>query len=404
MSSVQVHNDHATNSEPKAPAATTRNGRMIAIAAALLVSAVSMWASAHFQRPAPPQAQTNPDLKVAGNSVSIAKGAPQWQLVKLGVAEPSGQQWTDPVPAYVKVDETHAARIGAPLGGRVNRVFVELGQPVKTGDALFSVASPDMAALQQESASARASLEAARLQHDRVQAMVQARALPAKEEVAASMSVRQAELAYNTAQSKISALRVSSSSNNEFVIKSPRAGFVVDKNVLPGQEIGPDVDVNLMMIADLSSVWVVAELFESNAGGIAKGTKARIEVASNVAQGIDGVVELVSAVVDPARHTIPVRVQLSNTSGELKPNTYARMQFLAAATPGAVEVASSALVTDGDQQYVYVRGQDGSFSRRDVVGGAVRRGKVMVLSGLRAGETVAETGATLLDNQIALAQ
>jgi RND family efflux transporter MFP subunit len=343
-------------------------------------------------------------VKVEGHTGSIAKGAPQWQLVKLGAAEPAGPQWTDEVPAYVKVDETHAARLGAPLSGRVSRVFVELGQPVKKGDPLFSVASQDMASLQEDVASAQASLEAARAQHDRVAAMVQARALPAKEEVAAGVALRQAQLAYDTARAKVSALKVSASASNEFVTKSPRDGYVVDKNVLPGQEIGPDTDGDLMMIADLSSVWVVAELFESNAAGIDPGAKARIEVATNPGQPIEGTVALVSAVVDPERHTVPVRVQLANPNGALKPNTYARVQFMTAASPGAVEIAATALVTDGEQQYVYVRDSDGPFARREVVAGPVRRGKVLILSGLRAGETVAESGASLLDNQIALAQ
>lgn len=387
----------------RASSGPTRRGRWIAFALAAVISGASVWASAMYQRPEPPAAAQSNDVKVEGNSVLIAQGAPQWQVVKLGTAQPSQQQWTDAVPASVKVDETNAARVGAPLSGRVNRVFMELGQPVKQGDPLFSVASPDMASLKQEVLSASAALEAARAMHARVQALVQARALPAKEEAAAQVSLRQAELAYQTAQAKVSALRVALSSNNEFVIKSPRAGYIVEKNVLPGQEVGPESD-NLMMIADLSSVWVVAELFESNASGIRQGTAARIEVASSPDKPIDGKVELVSAVVDPARHTIPVRVRLDNGSGQLKPNTYARVQFLSDAVRGAVEVAASAIVTDGSQQYVYVREEGGRFVRRDIVAGSVRRGRATVLSGLQVGQSVAESGASLLDNQIALAQ
>lgn len=395
---------HGSGAQTPAKPIVTRRARTIAIVVALGASCVALWGASHFQRPAPAAAQANPDLKVEGNSVSIARGAPQWQLVQLGVAQASTEEWTDFVPASVKVDEAHAARIGAPLNGRVNQVFVELGQPVKSGDALFSVASPDMAALKQDVAAANASLAAARAQHERVQAMVQARALPAKEEITTSTALRQAELAYETAQAKLSALKVTSNVTNEFVVKSPRAGFVVDKNVLPGQEIGPDDDSDLMMIADLSSVWVVADLFESNAAGIQRGSKARIEVASSPGKPIEGEVELVSAVVDPTRHTIPVRVKLTNEQGALKPNTYARMQFMASAVPGSVEIAATALVSDGAQQYVYVRGGDGRFTRRDVVSGSVHRGKVTILSGLAPGETVAETGGSLLDNQIALAQ
>ncbi len=382
----------------------TRRGSAIGIALALLVSAVSIFAAAHFRRTPPPPPARSRDMQVTGRRIGIAPDAPQWQMLKLGRAEPAHQRWSDPVPAYVEVDETEAARVGAPLGGRVVQVFAELGQPVEKGAPLFSVASPDLAVMSAERAKARVDLDAAKATESRVQAIVSAHALPAKEEVAAEQHLRQAEVDYRVAQAKLSSLQVSTRSDNEFVVTSPRAGNVVEKNVLPGQQIGAADAGSLMMVADLSSVWVVAQLFEANAGGIKVGTPARITVESLPGVTLNGKVDMVSAVVDPVRHSVPVRVRLDNKDGRLKPNTYARMSFLADVPEGSVEVASSSLVSDGATQYVYVRGKDGRFGRRKVVAGAVRDGHVLITAGLQPGETVVERGAILLDNQIALSE
>src|SRR5262249_43394832 len=180
----------------------------------------------------------------------------------------------------VRVDETRASRVGAPLGGRVQQVFAELGQTVASGTPLFSVASPDLAALRADMDKTKVELEAAKTTYERVHAIVQARALPEKEEILAEQQLRQAELSHTAATSRVSSLKVAPQGYGEFIVRSPRAGQVAEKSVLPGQEIDAGAQGNLMMIADLSNVWVVAELFESDSIGVRPGTGARITVAS----------------------------------------------------------------------------------------------------------------------------
>jgi cobalt-zinc-cadmium efflux system membrane fusion protein len=372
-----------------------------AIAAALGVIAV--FAASRFERKPPPPASVSTSVAVAGSAVSIANGAPQWDVIRLGRTEAAGEHWTDPVPAYVRVDETRAERVGAPLGGRVGKVFAELGQPVSVGTPLFSVASPDLAALRADQEHAKVDLAASKATFERVHAIVEARALPEKEELQAAQALKQAELASTASASRLSSLKVTTQGYGEFVVHATRAGQVAEKSVLPGQEIDPGAQGNLMMIADLSSVWVVAELFESDSIGVKPGTKTRVTVSSIPGRVFDAAVETVSAVVDPERHSIPIRVRLDNADGSLKPNTFARMQFFTAAPLGSVDIASSALVTDGSNQYVYIRGMDSKFSRRRVTAGAAREGRVIVTEGLAPGDIVVERGANLLDNQIQLA-
>src|SRR6478736_6000972 len=383
---------------PSDPAFRFRPTTRIGLVLAVVVSAATVWASSRFVRKAVPPQQQQTGLTVEHGTVAIASGAPQWQVLALETAKPIASTWTDAVPAFVKVDETKAARIGVPLAGRVTQVFAELGQPVEKGAPLFAVASADLAALHVEQSKAKVDVESAKNVLDR------ARALPEKEAVAAAQQLRQAELSFGVASSKLASLDITSKSENEFIVHAPRAGRVVEKNVLPGQELTPGAETALMLVADLSTVWVVADLFESDSDGVVPGVPARVTITSLPGVVIEGKVDMVSAVVDPERHTVPVRVRLDNADGRLKPNTYAKMQFHASTPEGSVEVAAGALVSDGSKQYAYVKNPAGRFVRRDVVAGAVRDQRVVVFKGIAPGETVVSKGAILLDNQIDLAE
>lgn len=376
--------------------------RFLGGALVLALSVGAVFAASRFERKLPAPTTSPTTVSVSGSAIAISQGAPQWDVIRLGRAEPASEHWTDPLPAYVRVDETRASRVGAPLGGRVQQVFAELGQTVQSGTPLFSVASPDLAALRADTDKTKVELEAAKTTYERVHAIVQARALPEKEEILAEQQLRQAELSHTAATSRMSSLKVATQGYGEFVVRSPRAGQVAEKSVLPGQEIDAGAQGNLMMIADLSNVWVVAELFESDSIGVRPGTAARITVASLPGKVFEGTVETVSAVVDAERHSIPIRVRLENKDSQLKPNTFARMQFFTAPPQGSVDIATSALVTDGSTQYVYIRSPDGKFSRRRVTAGAAREGRVIVTEGLSPGDIVVERGAILLDNQIQL--
>jgi len=339
-------------------------------------------------------------MKVASGAISLASGAPQWKVLKLGGVVAPTERWSDPYPARFKVDEAFASKVGSPLSGRVTNVFIELGQPVKAGQPLFAVASPDIAELRASQQKAAVDLDVSKAAYERIKAMVEARALPAKDELESDSQLRQAQLALKLAQTKLSSLKVSSSGDNEFKVLAPRDGAVIEKAVLPSQHV--DSDDTLVSIADLDAVWVVADLFEADAVGLTPGMKARVTSPSLPGFQAEADVERVSSVVDPERHTVGVRVKLSNADGRIRPNTFAEVRFLSAAASGSTEIAASALVSDGPKQYVYVQDTPGHFVRRDVVAGAVRDGRISIVKGLSAGESVVEQGAVLLDNQIDL--
>ena len=380
--------------------AAPKSNRVLSTLLAAVAGAAAIAAAAMFSTNPPTPLPPPRGMKVGNDVIHLSSNAPQWNVLHLGKATPTREAYGDPVPARVRIDETSAARVGSPLAGRVNAVFVELGQTVKKGTPLFTVASGDLPTLRSELARATVDVEVARAQYQRVHDMVAARLMPGKEELAAAAQKREAELAQQAAESKLQALRVTATHENEFTVTAPRDGVVVEKNVLPAQEV--DSATSLIQIADVSTVWVLADLFESDAMGIVPGTPARITLPSLPGYVIDAKVDSVSAVVDPDRHSVPVKIRLPNADGRLKPNQYAEMRFRVALPGTTAEVAASALVSDGATQYIYVQEAPGKLVRRNVVAGAVRDGRVIILQGVKVGETVVEQGGILLDNQIEL--
>ncbi len=181
---------------------------------------------------------------------------------------------------------------------------------------------------------------------------------------------------------------------------SPRDGVVLAKRVLPAQQVS--VEGGLVDVADLAQVWVVAELFEADAAGVVAGTPVEIRLPALPDLVLEARVDMVSSVVDPVRHTLPVRVRLDNAKGLLRPNARAQMRFAVEPRPGSGEVAASAIVSDGARQYVFVQAELGRLTRRLVIAGSAREGKAPILSGLQPGEVVVEEGAILLDNQVTI--
>lgn len=388
-----------TEDTPVVPAAP--NGRALRgpiLVAALLLGGGAIVLARHYKRPDPPKETPAPGMTVGSDSVTLTNDAPMWSVVKVAPAEAAQPHWTDPVPARIVFDEAKTSRLGSPLAGRVTATFVERGQNVKTGDKLFTVSSPNLAELRADLDKATVERGTAKINYDRTKALVDAGSLPAKELVTAQQEVSEADLAVRLAQQKLSSLKVAGAGEASFTVTAPRDGVVVEKNVAVGQEVD-NSSASVMAIADLSDVWVVADLFENDVGALEPGDKAKIIVGNTTE--VDGTIDQVSAVVDPDRHTVPVRVRLANIAGNLRPNAYAQIKFFDP-TPAKVSLPSSAVMSDGAQTYVYVKDKTGALKKRIVVAGSASGGKMPILSGIEPGEQVVVQGAILLDNQIQL--
>ena len=365
--------------------------------AALICGGFAIVLARHYTRPEPQAEPPAPGMKVGSDSVTLAANAPMWSVVKLAPVETAEPHWTDPVPGRVVFDETRTSRLGSPLAGRVTAIGAERGQQVKTGAMLFTVSSSGLAELRAELEKASVERNTAKINFDRTKSLVDAGSLPAKELVTAQQEVTETELAVRLANQKLSSLKIAGAGEASFTVVAPRDGVVVEKAITVGQQVDPTAG-SVMAIADLAEVWVVADLFENDIGSLARGAQAKVQINGTE---VDATIEQVSAVVDPDRHTVPVRAKLPNASGLLRPNAYAQLRFFDP-SPAHAAVPAAAVLSDGASNYVYVKTKDGDLKRRNIVVGSTSGGKTPVVSGLDLGEQVVVQGAILLDNQIQL--
>ncbi len=323
-----------------------------------------------------------------------------WRSLEVEPVAPADEVWTDPIGSYARLDETKAVRIGVPLSGHVSRVYVERGYEVKAGDALFSVASAELATLGAEKSRAQLEVAAASAALARVSALAASNALPVREASEARLQLEQAELSLRVARAKHDGLSVGTRSAFELIVRAPRAGRVIEKHLSVGEQLTARGSQTLLTIADLSSVWLMVDVLSPEARGIAPGTPALVTLPSHGSRVIAAEVADVSAIVDRERRAVPVRVRVDNADGALRLNAFARVQFKLTPPAGSTTIAGSAVRSNGERSYVYVRDSAGEFSRRYVTFAAAIADRALIYEGLSLGEQVVVKGIALLDDRI----
>ena len=183
-------------------------------------------------------------------------------------------------------------------------------------------------------------------------------------------------------------------------IRSPVDGYVIAKNAVAGVAVQPGMV--LFEVADLSSVWVTAEIYEQDLSRIHAGQKARLELASFPGDKHLGKVQFINPVLDAASRTLRVRLEFKNRTDRdgprLRPGMYGTVYLDLPSTTGLL-VPAEALVDTGQAQYLFVATAGGHFEPRVVKTGGRLKDRVEILSGVKEGETVVTTGNFLIDSE-----
>jgi len=312
------------------------------------------------------------------------------------------------VAGRIDFDEQRVSRIGASVTGRVTDLYAVLGQEVKAGQVLARLHSSELGAAQMAflKAEAQNTLQARNAER--------ARQLFAADVIGrAELQRRESEYAIAAAEMRayrdqlrvlgMSAAAISSLAKNGSIdsyspVFSSISGTVVERSVAQGQVVQP-ADA-LYTVADLSRVWVVAEVPEQQAAQVAEGQSVDIEVPSlaNSNGRITGKLIYVGRTVNPQSRTVLVRTELENKEGRLKPAMLATM-LIAAKPVEQLVVPGSAVVRDGNDEQVYVETGDGQFRLTKVKLGAESDGMRVVQGGIKTGDRVVVEGAFHLDNE-----
>ena len=293
----------------------------------------------------------------------------------------------------VAFDETRMAEVAPKFGGFVERLYVDFtGKPVRAGEPLLEIYSPELVAAQEEL------LLAAGL--DRSLSGSSVPGVPATGSDLAASARRRLRL-WDISEGQIDRVLRTGKVRRTLTLHAPVSGVVVQKQVLRGQAVQPGQ--TLYTIADLSEVWVEAELREADAGSVREGSPATVELAAFPGRSIPGRVEYVYPTLQEQARTLKARVAIPNPDGRIKPGMYATVRLRTPTRP-ALTVPSAAVVNTGERSVVFVDMGNGRLLPQEVETGWVGSEYTEILSGVEPGQRVVTSAQYLLDSESNLAE
>jgi RND family efflux transporter MFP subunit len=318
-------------------------------------------------------------------------------------ADASGQQTT----GIVQPNSYRDTPVMSLVGGIVRSVGPELGQSVRKGQTIAVVSSNDLADAQSKYLSVVAELEEHHKHHARTEKLVAIGAASREEfEMATSRlkaaesdvaNLRQRLLLLGLSSQRVSALRSTSQVSSEVSVPAPTSGTVTSRTVNSGEVI--EANKELLRVTDLSSVWVVGQVYEKDLGKVHIGSGASITTDAYPGRVFRGQVSYVDPKIDPQTRTAQARIELANPGQQLKIGMYVNVAFAALGGPGSsVPVVPVAAVQNlGNRQVVFVATSDPNvFAMRTVRLGPETNSYYPVLEGLNVGDRIVTQGSFML--------
>ncbi|MCX6143827.1 MAG: efflux RND transporter periplasmic adaptor subunit [Ignavibacteriales bacterium] len=314
-------------------------------------------------------------------SGAITMSAMERVLANISTAMVESKALIKEISAVGKIDlaESSTQQITARFGGRIERLFVSfVGQKVKMGEPVAEIYSPDAVAAQREfvvamNSPANTSGESALLQQTRLKLKL---------------------LGFTDRQ--LNQLTKDQTPVTVVTIYSPIAGTVLKKNIHPQQYVA--TGESLLDVSDLRSVWLQLDIYESDIASLHIGQAVEASLDATPSLAVRGTISFISPTLDPATRTARVRAILDNPSGNLRPEMFAHARILVPLLNSLV-VPTTAVVSNGKADVVWVEREPGHFEPRKVRLGERASDFYQILEGLQKGENVATRGAYLIDSE-----
>jgi cobalt-zinc-cadmium efflux system membrane fusion protein len=303
------------------------------------------------------------------------------------------------------VDQRAYAEVGTPVGARVTRLLVNAGDTVRTGQALAELTSPELGRARADYLSAGARVKLADAALERKRGLAAEKIVPLREVQEAESAAAEARAALRASRAAIAAFGVESPSDDgdaaassAFVLRSPVGGAVIERNAVVGQMLDPAAPA--FRIGNLSTLWLTVHAFERDAVRIRQGVTARVSFPALPGEDFEGTVTMVGRYVERESRTVPVRIDVRNSGGVLRPGMSATATLPVGESGAAILTVPVASVQRVRNEWCVFLPRDARhFEIRRIGRGRDLGGEVEVLSGLRGGETVVVDGAFLLKAQ-----
>jgi Cu(I)/Ag(I) efflux system membrane fusion protein len=302
--------------------------------------------------------------------------APQQEKMglKTRVAKKEDIEHTIRTVGTVTADETKEAHVHTKINGWIEKVHADfVGKPVKKGQSLFDLYSPDLVSTQEEYLGARKQGEAGR-------------------EIAKAALERLS--LWGVPTKEIEGLKKRGSAKRTITFESPVEGVVIRKTSIQGMYITPEME--LYHIADLSRVWLIVTLYEYDLAAVAKGDAASVELPFQPGTVLNGKIGYVYPEVDMETRTAKARIELENAKELLKPGMFANVS-LKKKLGDSITVPDDAVIDTGTRKVVFVKSGVSRFEPREVTTGARVGSSFVILAGIKSGEEVVTAAHFLLD-------
>lgn len=288
----------------------------------------------------------------------------------------------------VRYDETRQTDVNLKVDGWVQKLYVaSTGAPVRRGQPLLDLYSPELLATQNEYLLALSSRDA----------MQQSRIADARDQAEQLVQSARARMAlWDLSGQQLDALERTRKASATITFRSPVSGFVIEKPVVEGMRIAPGQ--TLFKVVDLSTVWVEADVFESDAAFVKLDSPAIVTIDAAPGLSLRGRAVYIYPFVEEKTRTLKVRFAFPNAQQHLKPGMYANV-VLTSSLGSGITIPADALLDAGRRQLVFIAEGDGYFRPRDVKAGQRVGDRVQIVEGLDEGEEVGAGAAFFLDSE-----
>jgi Cu(I)/Ag(I) efflux system membrane fusion protein len=286
----------------------------------------------------------------------------------------------------VAIDETRVRHINVKVSGFVEHLHVDfIGRPVKKGDPLFTIYSPELYAAQEEY------LLALRTQKELARGGV----LAQSGDDLLTSAKKKLEL-WDIPKAELERLEKTGRASKNLTLYSPISGVVVKKDAVQGMKL--DAGAMPYEIVDLSSVWVLADIYESELRFMKVGMPASLSLKAFPERTFKGKVAFIDPMLDPSTRTVKVRIAFANPTGELRPEMFGEVT-LSSSSRIALRIPSDALIDSGTKHVVFVALGDGKFAPREVKVGNEAAGYTEIAEGLAEHDEIVTRANFLIDSE-----
>lgn len=296
------------------------------------------------------------------------------------------------VPGRVVFNERRLAHLTARVAGRVEQVYAFLGDRVQKDALLATIYSQDYLAAQSEFIQAEERLKLAATRKDSSE-LHTARSI--------FESVRRKLLVMGATEKDLNEIADTHVPKTFLEIRSPLSGTVTEASEILGHFV--EVGGTMFHVADLSTLWVLADVYEKDLAKIKPGLPADIEVAAYPGERFHGRLTTIFDVLDETTRTVKARIETENPTGKLKPQMFVTVTLQSGELANLLVVPEAAVQTEGDQHFVFVPQSDSGFMKREVRTRQKIDGGIAIIDGLAAGEKVVTAGAFVLRSELAKA-